>query len=126
MTALENNLPIKPKRTGDIAITRSSRRHQATEQLIGYDKEGRAGARVSDLWLSGSVNPCASLHYSQNWSTEEFFRESEQTVDKVRIWLDRDTDSKVLSKVHGWILTRRETRRVSVNGGWFRVEELGV
>jgi hypothetical protein len=52
-----------------------------------------------------------SLHYSQKWKTEAFFRESEMQVDESRIWLDCETDSKVLSEVYDRILTRSETPR---------------
>ena len=51
--------------------------------------------------------------YSRKCNAEEFFRESETQIDDVRILLDRETDSKVLSEVHVRILTRRETLPVS-------------
>jgi hypothetical protein len=64
----------------------------------------------------GTPDPChplmiLSLHYSQKWKTEAFFRESEMQVDESRIWLDCETDSKVLSEVYDRILTRSETPR---------------
>jgi hypothetical protein len=54
-----------------------------------------------------------SLHYSREWIADEFFVRARQGCDEDRIWLDRETDSKVFSEVHGRILTRRETLRVS-------------
>jgi hypothetical protein len=76
--------------------------------------KSKAESRVQNVF-AWRFNP--SLHYSQKWKAEAFFRESEMQVDDVRIWLDRDTDSKVLSKVHDRILTRTETLRKVVNQG---------
>jgi hypothetical protein len=75
------------------------------------------GRKALSRGLEGLTDPCArgvsvlSLHYSQKWKTEAFFRESEMQVDESRIWLDCETDSKVLSEVYDRILTRSETPR---------------
>src|SRR5487761_460400 len=89
--------------------------------------EGNTGGRViaSTRWTCEVKDPRyawnlharepgdPSLHYSRKWIAEEFFVRARQGWDEGRIWLDRESDSKVLSEVHGRILTRRETLRVS-------------
>src|SRR6266481_4193822 len=48
---------------------------------------------------------------------KSFFVRANKHATRVRIWLDRDTDSKVLSKVQGRILMRRGTLRLSASPG---------
>jgi hypothetical protein len=47
------------------------------------------------------------------WNAEQFFVRAGQRCGEGRIWLDWETDSKVLREIHSPILTREETPRVS-------------
>ena len=58
------------------------------------------------------LKPLARIIH-ESGTPKSFFRECETQIDDVRIWLDRETDSKVLSEVHVRLLTRRETLPVS-------------
>jgi hypothetical protein len=70
------------------------------------------------------VNICPSLDYSRMWNAEQFFVRAGQRCGEGRIWLDWETDSKVLREIHSPILTREETPRVSSDKVSF-VEEVG-
>jgi hypothetical protein len=70
------------------------------------------------------VNICPSLDYSRMWNAEQFFVRAGQRCGEGRIWLDWETDSKVLREIHSPILTREETPRVGSDKVSF-VEEVG-
>jgi hypothetical protein len=62
--AREQFASVKKSKAADkIALPDPPQRHQATEHLIGYDKDGLR-ARVSDFELSGSVSPVAKQYQS--------------------------------------------------------------
>jgi hypothetical protein len=58
------------------------------------------------------------------WNAEQFFVRAGQRCGEGRIWLDWETDSKVLREIHSPILTREETPRVSSDKVSF-VQEVG-
>src|SRR5260221_251117 len=83
--------------------------HSLSGLASGHSGRLAHTATIRPLGCSRKMRPLAfldpSLHYSQKWNAEEFFVTARCEVDEGRIWLDRETDSKVLSEVHGQILT---------------------
>jgi hypothetical protein len=74
--------------------------------------------RIASGWRSSCtrsnclVHYDASLHYSRKYNARRVFVRARQRVDKGTMLSDRRTDSKALSEVQSWILTRSETPRL--------------